>query len=240
MKDSLDHMPAGERWEFDASTTEVFSDMLARSIPQYEVMRETVHEVGRRFVPPTAGAVLDLGCSRGDALAAFIESFGPRASYLGIDVSDPMLEAARERFRTQADLGIDVRVLKFDLREGFPAGRFDVILSVLTIQFTPIEHRLRILHDVRRALADSGCFLMVEKILGSSAEMDALLVEHYLDHKRRSGYSEESIQRKKLSLEGALVPVTARWNEDLLRAAGFRHVECIWRWMNFAAWVALP
>ncbi len=41
------------------------------------------------------------------------------------------------------------------------------------------------------------------------------------------------------ALEGVQVPVTAKWNEDLLRAAGFRNVECYWRWMNFAAWVAV-
>jgi hypothetical protein len=34
------------------------------------------------------------------------------------------------------------------------------------------------------------------------------------------------------------VPVTARWNEDMVREAGFRDVDCIWRWCNFAAWIA--
>lgn len=41
------------------------------------------------------------------------------------------------------------------------------------------------------------------------------------------------------SLEGVLVPVTTHWNEDMLRAEGFRHVDCFWRWMNFAAGVAV-
>jgi len=33
--------------------------------------------------------------------------------------------------------------------------------------------------------------------------------------------------------------VTARWNVELLRAAGFSDVDCVWRWHNFAAWLAL-
>jgi tRNA (cmo5U34)-methyltransferase len=33
--------------------------------------------------------------------------------------------------------------------------------------------------------------------------------------------------------------VTAKWNEDLLRDAGFRTVECFWRHLNFAGWVAV-
>jgi tRNA (cmo5U34)-methyltransferase len=35
------------------------------------------------------------------------------------------------------------------------------------------------------------------------------------------------------------VPVTARWNEELLRSAGFVDIDCFWRWMNFAGWIAV-
>ena len=35
------------------------------------------------------------------------------------------------------------------------------------------------------------------------------------------------------------MPVTAAWNEELLRTAGFGVVECFWRYLNFAAWVAV-
>ena len=49
----------------------------------------------------------------------------------------------------------------------------------------------------------------------------------------------EEINRKRFALEGVLVPVTARWNEELLNGAGFRQVDSIWRWMNFAGWVAI-
>jgi len=36
-----------------------------------------------------------------------------------------------------------------------------------------------------------------------------------------------------------LVPVTAEWNEGLLRQTGFQQVDCFWRWMNFAGWVGV-
>jgi len=32
--------------------------------------------------------------------------------------------------------------------------------------------------------------------------------------------------------------MTTRWNEELLARAGFAQIDCVWRWMNFAAWVA--
>jgi tRNA (cmo5U34)-methyltransferase len=42
-----------------------------------------------------------------------------------------------------------------------------------------------------------------------------------------------------MSLEGVLVPVTARWNEELLHQEGFASVDCFWRHLNFAGWVAV-
>jgi tRNA (cmo5U34)-methyltransferase len=33
--------------------------------------------------------------------------------------------------------------------------------------------------------------------------------------------------------------VTAKWNEQLLDAAGFREIDGFWRWMNFAGWLAI-
>jgi tRNA (cmo5U34)-methyltransferase len=65
------------------------------------------------------------------------------------------------------------------------------------------------------------------------------MVERYYTMKARNGYTQEQIERKRLSLEGVLVPVTAHWNEELLRIAGFTQVDCFWRWMNFAAWIAV-
>jgi tRNA (cmo5U34)-methyltransferase len=80
---------------------------------------------------------------------------------------------------------------------------------------------------------------LVEKVLGETAPIDALMTRLYYGLKASNGYSQDQIDRKRLSLEGVLVPVTARWNEELLKQAGFRQIDCFWRWMNFAGWVAI-
>ena len=80
---------------------------------------------------------------------------------------------------------------------------------------------------------------MVEKVLGNSAFLNELMVSGYLELKAGNDYTREQIERKRLSLEGVLVPVTSKWNEELLTQAGFREVDCFWRWMNFAGWVAV-
>lgn len=222
-------------WVFDESVTDVFDDMLARSIPQYDEMRRLVFEVGQRFVRPVGGTIVDLGSSRGEALTRFVDRFGANARFRGFDVSEPMLAAARQRFQGWEPY---VTFERLDLRTGYPTPTADLTLAVLVLMFVPIEHRLRVLRNVRSHT--TGAAVFVEKVLGSSADTDDLLVSLHLDEKRRSGYTDEQIDRKRLALEGVLVPVSADENLRMFTAAGFSRVECFWRWANFAGWVALP
>lgn len=235
-RSSLGHFPA-ERWEFDESVTAVFSDMLERSIPQYSIMRKCVFELGMALVRPGT-TIVDLGCSTGEGLAPFVNALGTRNRYLGVDTSEPMLASARHRFTSGTETG-NVEILPFDLRAGFPDVEAGLTLCVLTLQFTPIEHRQRLLSEAYARTVDGGAILVVEKVLGANAPLDSYMVGIYHGLKRSNGYSPEEVERKRLSLEGVLVPVTARWNEELLRDAGFRNVDCFWRWMNFAGWVAI-
>lgn len=229
-------MPTG-RWTFDEAVTDAFDDMLRRSIPQHDLMRDLCFKIGRRFVVDKT-AIVDLGCSRGEALAPFVDRWGARVHHVGVEVSEPMLAAARERYKGLIACNV-VTISDLDLRRGYPPHLASLTLCVLTLQFTPIEHRQRIVRDAFRSTIPGGAMILVEKVIGSTAETDAVLTEEYLDVKRAAGYTEDQIARKRLSLEGVLVPVTARWNEEILSAAGFRHVECFWRCLNFAGWLAV-
>lgn len=225
----------GQPWVFDGDVADAFDDMLARSIPQYEVMRDLVSELAVEHL--AAGElIVDVGCSRGEALARCLDRFPARG--IGLEVSDPMRAAATERFAAEQR---DVEVHPWDLRVGLPADLLGAgtVLAVLTVQFVPIEHRFRLLADCRRALRDGGRFLFVEKVLGQGADADALLTAAYRRHKAAAGYTEDEIVRKAAALEGVLVPVTAAWNEAALREAGFRTIELVWRWGPFAAWCAI-
>jgi tRNA (cmo5U34)-methyltransferase len=232
-------------WAFDDEVTRVFDDMLRRSIPQYDVMREAVLEIGKRFAVQST-AIVDLGAARGEALAPFVSYFGAYNRYVALEVSDPMLAALRERFASslvekdwpKSSQLVDVR--KHDLRLGLPKlPPASLVLSVLTLQFTPIEFRPLLVTSVYKSLLSGGGFVLVEKVLGSSGPTQTLLVDLYHRHKEAAGYTKDEIERKRLALEGVLVPLSASQNEALLRDAGFRYVECFWRWMNFAAWIAV-
>jgi tRNA (cmo5U34)-methyltransferase len=234
--DSLDHAP-GERWEFDHDVARVFDDMLARSIPELAVMRELVFDTGRRYVVPGT-AVVDLGCSRGESLAPFITLFGGDIRAVGIERSPAMLDACRARFAAQIDAGTTT-VLDLDLVRDYPDVTASLTLAVLTVQFVPVDARARVLRHVFASTVPGGALVLVEKLRGATPELDAQWTEQYEAMKRANGYTQEAIDRKRLSLEGVLVPLTERENTVLLHDAGFTTVEMFWRHLNFAAWLAV-
>lgn len=225
----------GQRWEFDAAVTDAFDDMLARSIPQYETMRSLVTDIAARTHRHNPlGSIVDLGSSRGEAIAALTTLLAPETNFYALEHSPPMLDALRQRFEHAPN----IEVVDHDLRMPIWPVVASVVLSVLTLQFVPINYRQGIVQSVYRMLVPGGAFIVVEKVLGETAAIDAMMVEQYHELKGANGYGQEEIERKRMSLEGVLVPVTARWNLDLLRQAGFREVDCFWRWANFAGFVA--
>jgi tRNA (cmo5U34)-methyltransferase len=239
MNDVRDTVVPAAKWEFNPDVTDAFEDMLERSIPQYEVMRQTTLNIGSQFVQANT-QIVDLGCSRGSSLAPFVERFGAGNRYVGVEMSDPMFEASTKRFENLIDPSL-VLIMNEDLRDGLPlrVQNASLILSVLTLQFIPIEYRQRLLSQCYSRLEDGGAFILVEKVLGEDARLEEVFTSVYYKLKKENRYTEDQIRAKRKSLEGVLVPVTAKWNEEFLHQAGFRAVDCFWRWSNFAGWIAV-
>jgi tRNA (cmo5U34)-methyltransferase len=143
-----------------------------------------------------------------------------------------MIEAAKQSLPY-------ANIMDFDLRESYPNVRASVTLSVLTLQFIPIEYRQRIIADAYNKTVSGGIFLLVEKVLGFDSTANKILVDTYYERKGENGYTQEQIANKRKSLEGVLVPVTNNWNIEMLQQAGFQHIECYWRHLNFAAWFGI-
>ena len=69
---AVDSIVPGDKWVFDDNVAKCFSDMLSKSIPAYEQMRTLTFNLGKNFLRPSRH-VIDLGASRGDAIAPFVD-----------------------------------------------------------------------------------------------------------------------------------------------------------------------
>lgn len=239
---AYDTVEPKEKWEFDEAVADCFENMLERSIPQYFTMRSAVSDLAYETIVTSPRKetfqILDVGCSDGLMLEQLVQRFEEYGCgyYYGVDVSEPMLKKARQRFIKNDK----VKIINHDVSEKILGGPYDIVTSVLTLQFIPINYRQQIIQNIYNSLSGvRGTFLMVEKVLGNTANINTLFVNEYHKYKELHGYSKDQIERKRLSLEGVLVPVTNDWNIDLLKQAGFKQVDVFWRWMNFVGYIAI-
>ena len=227
-------------FEFDAAVAAVFDDMLVRSIPFYAEQQSLVQEVARKFYVPGT-RVYDLGCSTATTLIALGKALGPDARLVGYDSSPPMLERARANV-ARAGLADRVELRHVDLNGDLADVELEhasVVTICWTLQFVRPLRRDAVLAWVNRGLAPGGAVVVAEKILTASSDMNRYFIEFYYDFKRRNGYSDEEILRKREALENVLVPYRADENAELFRRNGFPVVETVFQWYNFAAFLGL-
>lgn len=232
-----DRLIPKKAWVFDESVSGVFSDMLERSIPDYQTMRNLSFRVAKSFVRPGT-SVLDIGCSTGlssKRLVEYCRLKGLDVHFELIDVSEPMLRRCQRVFEGCRN----VSVLKKDVTRDDMGRGFSVVIACLTLQFIPIEYRQKVIEDIYNCLDKGGAFIWIEKVLGNSSIIDKVMVDEYYDIKRENSYTEEQIASKRKSLEGKLVPLTEKMDESMLATAGFRRFDTFWRYLNFCGFVAV-
>ena len=69
--------------------------------------------------------------------------------------------------------------------------------------------------------------------------MNRFFIDFYYDYKRKNGYSEEEIIRKREALENVLIPYRFDENFELFQRNGFEIVETFFQWNNFAGFLCV-
>lgn len=99
-----------------------------------------------------AGRVLDVGCGTGGTTLAIARRLGAGAACTGIDVSAPMIEAARARARYE---DVSTRFILADAqRYDFEDDGFDAIVSRFGVMF--FDDPVRAFANLRRAARSTG------------------------------------------------------------------------------------
>jgi tRNA (cmo5U34)-methyltransferase len=223
-------------FEFNKEVAEVFDDMLHRSIPCYAETRAMILElVGNFYI--RGSTVYDLGCSTGIMIHALTEQLPGIARIVGVDNSQPMIEKARQRLaRVDTKTEIDLRCA--DLRD-LPIERASVVIMNYTLQFIRPLNRPRVLKHIFDGLEPGGAFILSEKVIEESNATTQLFIDMYYRFKRRQGYTELEISRKRERLENVLVPFEVDEQLRILREAGFSDCGIFFKWHNFASFVAI-
>ncbi len=105
----------------------------------------------------SGGRVLDVGCGTGGTTVALARRLGPQGRYVGVDISEPMVTAARERAERE---GAAATFVQGDAQEyPFEPGSFDSVVSRFGVMF--FDDFVRAFTNLRRAAADGAGLRMV-------------------------------------------------------------------------------
>lgn len=234
LQDDIFTKPIEKQFEFDEEVAGVFDDMISRSIPGYENILELTLSTLSEYVD--SGRITDIGCSTANLLIGLSKRLKDRdIELIGIDDSEYMIEVAAKK---AAIYEADIKLLKLDaISQELPKSK--AFVANFTLQFIRPIIREQLVQKIFDSLEDGGIFLFAEKLISEDKKLNKFLIDSYHDYKKNRGYSELEIMRKREALENVLVPYTQKENETLCKKAGFAYVETLYRWCNFALFVAI-
>lgn len=201
----------GEEWTIDEQKVHRY---LARAddFPH----RAEGERVLREHVPPGAQRILDLGTGDG-RLLELLRADRPEMHGVGLDFSELMLGAARERFADNDG----IELVEHDLSEPLPAlGRFDAVVSSFAIHHLEHERKRSLYGEVLDLLEPGGVFANFEHVASPTQRLHLAFFDAI----------DEPIENEDPSDRLLDVETQLGWLRDL----GFDDVDCFWKWLEMA------
>ncbi len=233
MRDRIFEKPIEKQFQFDEQVAAVFDDMIERSVPFYRQNMELIVDLLLRRIKEGM-RIVDLGSSTGSLLIESARRCRVDVEFLGIDSSEAMVELARKKAEA-----FDTRIefLCEDIMQADFAPA-DIVIANYTLQFIRPLVRQGAVKKIASSLKYGGVFICSEKILMEDSWLNRQIIDIYHSYKRHRGYSETEIMQKREALENVLVPYTLEENRQMFLGSGFKRVDTVFQWANFATMAA--
>jgi tRNA (cmo5U34)-methyltransferase len=208
-----------------------FDEIIQKLIPYYNEMVEAISESILADANKNLD-VLDLGCGTG-TIARAIKIKYPNAHITCLDIAENMIEMAKCKMNSFNDIEYIV--------SGFSDYKFnrtyDVIVSSLALHHLADDKGKKIFYGKCFAnLNNNGCFYNADVVLGSSDKLQDLYLSKWIEYMNRK-INKDEIQSKwmvtyKQEDHPAKLSDQLKWLQEL----GFRELDVIWKYYNFAVY----
>jgi tRNA (cmo5U34)-methyltransferase len=186
---------------------------------------------------PHARHVLDVGCGAGNYTLKLLESL-PNLDATLIDLSQPMLDRARERI-SRATAG-RITTIQADIRESkLPDGKFDIVLAAAVLHHLRTDEEWQsVFTALHRALRPGGSLWVFDLVESSIPVVGRLIRRRYGEY--LTGLKDEAYREHVFAyVEKEDTPRPLLFQLDLLRQVGFAQVEILHKNVCFAAFGAV-
>jgi tRNA (cmo5U34)-methyltransferase len=210
-----------------------YDSFTLRAMPRYEEMLGEIV----RCLPGQANDILELGCGTG-SLTALLTRHYANSAITAIDASAEMMELARERLGSLVAPSEHVAFVESLFEElDLPERAYDLIASNMSLHHIvdkgPFYRRL---HE---SLRPGGTLVLGDELVGALPRVQQLNWDGWLRFARDSGGLGDSEIEEIVRHEREFDHYETLLRQlELLGAAGFGSVDCVWRYLNYAVFVA--
>jgi tRNA (cmo5U34)-methyltransferase len=222
-----------EDFTFDSSVSEVFDDMIDRSVPGYRTLLANIGPIAATFIKDNTNCY-DLGCSHGaGSLTIFKSLRAKNVNIFAIDNAAAMINQCERMIQNENAASI-IKAQQANIQDTNINNASFVLLN-LTLQFIPIDYRDNILQKIFLGLNTGGACLITEKIIMEDAATDKLFKQLHENFKSANQYSQLEISQKRKALENVLLREDLKTHKQRLLNTGFSHVTVWFQCINFVS-----
>ena len=208
-----------------------FDEIILQLIPYYEEIVEAALTI-IQYDNKTRLKVMDLGCGTG-TLAQKIKEKYPNSRITCVDIAQNMLKMAQSKLQNYSDISYqneDFQELEFE-------SEYDVIISSLALHHLKSEkQKKKFYNKIYRALAKKGIFINADMVLASNEEVQKVYMEKWKSFMQKN-VSKKEVENKWIpKYHQEDWPVKMMQHIQWLQNIGFKEVDVVWKYYNYAVY----
>ncbi len=210
---------------------EEYDKLILTLIPYYQEMTDALM-LSLPFKSQENIRVLDLGCGTGNISAKIKKRF-PNARITCVDMADKMIKRAQHKLKNYTDISFKLsNFQKLEIDE-----QYDAIISSLALHHLENnEAKFKFYEFIYQSLKIGGVFYNADIVLGSSLYLQDIYLDKWGDFLRKK-YSSQEVENKWLPIyRQEDRPIKMMTHLQWLRKIGFRQVDILWKYYNFAVY----
>jgi tRNA (cmo5U34)-methyltransferase len=207
-----------------------YDEFIEKVIPYYKDQNRIICSL-IPFSKQAHFKVLDLGMGTG-ALSYLIAKNFKNATVHGIDLSDKMVRACQKRF------------CRLKKRHLFECGdienivlnkKYDVVLAGLSIHHLTDKKKQDLFKRIYGSISSKGLLIIRDLIKSESLKIDQRYLQLWCEFECQNGLDANMLSKTSQDQD---IPTSMENHLKWLKRAGFKDVDCVWKYINFALFIA--
>jgi tRNA (cmo5U34)-methyltransferase len=213
------------------SEAQFYDELILKLIPFYKEMVEALIS-SIPFHESYNMKVLDLGCGTGTISKEIKQKFF-HANFALVDIAEKMLDIAKNKINSNYILmSQNVDFYNYEFNE-----KYDVIISSLALHhLITNEDKQQFYKKIFNSLNDGGMFFNADVVLGSNDYLQKVYMEKWINYMKRKCDNDEIHNTWLVNYEKEDRPAKLLEQIQWLENIGFKDVDIIWKYYNFAVY----